>query len=83
MTTFKDVLCVLAIFIAYSIAGRLDYQDAVRLEQIRQERLHAECLTATPADSKALINDLPFDPSLSRTVRGAPDDGHPCTPHAR
>ena len=34
MTTFKDVLCLMAIFIAYGIVGRLDYEDAVRLEQI-------------------------------------------------
>jgi hypothetical protein len=27
MTTFKDVLCLLAIFVAYGIVGRLDYED--------------------------------------------------------
>jgi hypothetical protein len=82
MTTFKDVLCLLAIFVAYGIVGRLDYEDAVRLEQTRRERLHADCLTATPADCEALarINDQPFDPSTRRTDAGAPDDG-PCTPH--
>ena len=48
MTAFKDVLCLMAIFIAYGIAGRLDYEDAVRLEQITRERQHAECLTAMP-----------------------------------
>lgn len=42
MTAFKDVLCLMAIFIAYGIAGRLDYEDAVLLEQITQERQHAE-----------------------------------------
>ena len=44
MTAFKDVLCLMAIFIAYGIAGRLDYEDAVLLEQITQERQHAKCL---------------------------------------
>ena len=34
MITFKDVLCLLAIFVAYGIVGRLDYEDAVGLEQI-------------------------------------------------
>ena len=82
MTTFKDVLCLLAIFVAYGIVGRLDYEDAVRLEQTQRERLHADCLTATPADREALarINDLPFDPSTRRTDGGAPEDGQPCTP---
>ena len=66
MTTIKDVLCLMAIFVAYGIVGRLDYEDAVRMEQIRRERLHADCLTATPTDREALarINDLPFDPIM-------------------
>ena len=38
MSTIKDVLCLLAIFVAYGITGRLDYEDAVRLEQTLQER---------------------------------------------
>ena len=82
MTTFKDVRCLLAIFVAYGIVGRLDYEDAVRLEQIRRERLHADCLTATPADRGALarINDLPFDPSIRRTDAAAPDNRQSCTP---
>ena len=42
MTAFKDVLGLLAIFIAYGIVGRLDYEDAVRLEQITRKRRHAE-----------------------------------------
>ena len=50
MTTFKDVLCLLAIFVAYGIVGRLDYEDAVGLEQIIKERHHADCLMTTPAD---------------------------------
>ena len=58
MTTFKDVLCLLAIFVAYGIVGRLDYEDAVRLEQTQRERLHADCLTATPADREALARML-------------------------
>lgn len=41
MTTFKDVLRLLALLIAYGIAGRLDYEDALLLDQMRQERLRA------------------------------------------
>ena len=52
------------------------------MEQIRRERLHADCLTATPTDREALarINDLPFDPSTRRTDGRAPEDEQPCTP---
>ena len=81
MITFKDVLCLLAIFVAYGIVGRLDYEDAVGLEQIIKERHHADCLMTTPADREALaqINDLPFDPSNRRNDAGAPEDGQRCT----
>jgi hypothetical protein len=80
MTTIKDVLCLLAIFVAYGIAGRLDYEDAVELEQIIKERHHADCLMTTPADREALarINDLPFDPPSRHTDAGLPGDGQPC-----
>lgn len=45
MTTFKDLLCLLLIFVAYGIAGHMDYEDAVALEQIVKERdrLVADC----------------------------------------
>jgi len=38
MTIFKDILCLLLIFVAYGITGRMDYEDAVALEQIVKER---------------------------------------------
>lgn len=81
MTTFKDVLCLLAIFIAYGIAGRMDYDDALRLEQIRQQRRYADCLTAsTPVvrDPVAQINDLSIDPSARHTQNDLPENGQPC-----
>ena len=33
MSTVKDILCLLAIFVAYGITGRMDYDDAVMLDQ--------------------------------------------------
>jgi len=74
MSTFKDVLCLLAIFVLYGIAGRLDYEDAVGLEQIRQERLHTACLT----DQLARINDQRLDPPGKDMDAGLPADGLPC-----
>ena len=83
MTTFKNVLCLLAIFIAYGITGHLDYEDAVRLEQIRQERRHAACLTAsTPVVREPVspINDLSIDPRSRRADGELPNGGRPCAP---
>jgi hypothetical protein len=33
MSRFKSVLCQLAILVAYGIAGRMDYDDAVHHER--------------------------------------------------
>jgi len=81
MSIFKDVLCLLAIFVLYGIAGRLDYEDAVGMEQIRQERLHATCLTDQPAGHEALarINEQRLDP-LGNDMDGLPADDLPCPP---
>jgi hypothetical protein len=82
MSTFKDVLCLLAIFVLYGIAGRLDYEDAVELEQISQERLHADCLMDPPArhDAFARINDQRPDAPGKDMDAGLPTDGLPCPP---
>ncbi len=82
MSTFKDVLCLLAIFVLYSIAGRLDYEDAVGLELIRQERLHAACLMDPPAgrDALARINNQRLNPPSKDMNAGLPGDDQPCSP---
>lgn len=83
MTAFKDVLCLMAIFIAYGIAGRLDYEDAVLLEQITQERQHAECLTSMPPvrePAKPISNPSP-DPPNQGANRNRPDDSR-CWPRS-
>jgi len=50
MSTFKDLLRLLVIFVAYGITGRMDYEDAVALEQVVAERnrLVAECPAIAP-----------------------------------
>ena len=83
MTAFKDVLCLLAIFIAYGIVGRLDYEDAVLLEQITQERQHAECLTSMPPvrEPAKPIRIPSSDSPNPGAERSRPDDSR-CWLHA-
>ena len=80
MSTFKDVLCLLMIFIIYGIAGRLDYEDAVGLEQIRQERLHAACQNDLPAghDALARVDDQRLHPPSLKIDTGLSADDLPC-----
>ena len=82
MSTFKDVLCLLAIFVFYGIAGRLDYEDAVGLEQISKERLHASCLSDLPVghDAQAGIDDQRLHPPRLEIVTGLSADDPPCPP---
>lgn len=52
MSTLKDALCLLAIFIVYGVVGQMDYEDAVAAEEVQQASLppgHPECLTDVSA----------------------------------
>lgn len=82
MTTFKDVLCLLSIFVAYGVTGRLDYEDAVQLEQMRQERRNADCLLTPPEERQALakVDGYSGDKSTRRQDGALPEDGSPCAP---
>lgn len=83
MTILKDVLCLLAIFVAYGITGRMDYEDAMRMEQIRQERQYADCLPALqPCAREPLVRiDGQFvDPRTRLASRVLPKDGQPHPP---
>jgi len=55
MITLKDILCLLAILVAYGIAERMDYEDAIALEQILKERdrLVANCTAVVPNGNAA------------------------------
>ena len=83
MTTFKDVLCLLSIFIAYGVTGRLDYEDAIQLEQMQQERRNADCLLTTPPEERealAKVDGYSSDKSTRRQDGAPPEDGSPCAP---
>lgn len=49
MSTFKDILCLLAIFVAYGITGRMDYDDAVMLEDAQRAQQQSTQLGCTMA----------------------------------
>ncbi|MDF3831960.1 hypothetical protein P3W85_03170 [Cupriavidus basilensis] len=73
MITLKESLCLLAIFVAYGVAGRLDYEDAVLLEQLQKERQQADCHAISAYDAeppRAAAGDRPFasiDPCAGRS----------------
>lgn len=39
MSTAKSFLCLVAIVVAYGIAGHLDYEDAVMLEELERQSI--------------------------------------------
>ena len=91
MSTAKSILCLLAIVAAYGIAGHLDYEDALMLEEIERQSvvvvaddyLQAEAHEAhglhrpdEPRDSDRL---LPLDATrsgVSALTRPCPDTNH-------
>jgi hypothetical protein len=85
MSTLKDVLCLLAILVAYGIAGRMDYDDAAMLEQAQQAAALADCPTAKPlavGDLEVQTNDPVFDPRSDSADAAAPEGDVPCASHA-
>lgn len=64
----KDVLCLLAIFFAYGLAGHLDYQDAVAMEEAMRQDDPPPC--ATPQ----------FEPAPARLARAEPHTPPACRP---
>ena len=75
MTTFKDLLCLLMIFVAYGVTGHMDYEDAVALEQVVKEwgRLVAECPAIRPEERAAEDGNAEGRPvPVSRTESAEP-----------
>ena len=80
MSTLKDVLCLLAILVAYGIAGRMDYDDAAMLEEAQQAAALADCPTVN--DPEVRTNDLMFDPRTDSADAATPEGDVPCASHA-
>jgi hypothetical protein len=83
MSTLKDVLCLLAIFVAYGVVGQMDYEDAMAAQEVQQASFRPgrpECLTNEPTvdpegspPSKWSDNSLAWQPGSHE--RCPPDSG--------
>ena len=74
MSTIKDFLCLLLVVICYGIAGRMDYDDALLLDEAQRHPALAvdiDCAAGIPAVSESNGPEL-VDP---RTALTNPD---PC-----
>lgn len=79
MLTFKEALCLLAIVIAYGITGRMDYEDALLMEQVRQQA-GADCILQL-AGEQGLPEAGPAEhPPVAGPIEGTRPDA-PCAPH--
>jgi hypothetical protein len=61
MSTIKDFLCLLIVVICYGIAGRIDYDDALLLDEAQRHPAIAVdigCPTAIPAVSESNEREL-------------------------
>ena len=84
MSTLKDVLCLLAILLAYGIAGRMDYDDAAMLAEAQQAAAHVDSPTAKTLavdDPEVQTNDLVFDSRTDSADAAAPEGDVPCASH--
>ncbi|MEP6875324.1 MAG: hypothetical protein ABI887_13250 [Burkholderiales bacterium] len=55
MSTIKDFLCLLLVVVCYGVAGRMDYDDALMLEEAQRHQasaINADCLAAAEATSE-------------------------------
>ncbi len=51
MSTIKTILCLLAILCAYGVVGRMDYEDAVMMENAYKQPAQTDCLRAVSHSS--------------------------------
>jgi hypothetical protein len=75
MSTLKDVLCLLAILVAYGIAGRMDYDDAVMHEKAQQASAAADCsagITLSVNKPEVQTSGLAFNPQADGADIAAP-----------
>ena len=80
MLTFKEALCLLAIVIAYGITGRMDYEDALLMEQVRPQAGAHYMLQIAGDDTLPEVGPTGHPP-VGRPIEGIPPEA-PCVPDA-
>jgi len=88
MSTVKSILCLLVVMAACGLAGRLDYEDAVMLEQIERQSIVVvpdDCLEAEGVEAQALLRpqglrDTSRPSSSSTTACSKPCMQGSCSP---
>lgn len=71
MSQWKDALCLLAVLVAYGLAGHLDYQDAVAMEEAMRDVAAVPCTAAD--DAAEAFKRLPPPAEMQvRRARPAP-----------
>lgn len=70
MSHWKDALCLLAVFAAYGLVGRLDYEDAIALEEAMRQGASRVCAPSRVASARP-SRPPPSDVALVR--RETPD----------
>ena len=84
MLTFKEALCLLAIVVAifavYGITGRMDYEDALLMEQVRQQ-VGADCIHPLEGGHTLPEGGPTGHPPVVRPIEGARPEA-PCVPDA-
>ena len=68
MLTFKEALCLLAIVVAYGITGRMDYEDALLMEQVRPQ-VGADCIHPLEGDDTLSELGPTGHPPVARPIR--------------
>lgn len=84
MLTLKEALCLLAIVVAifamYGITGRMDYEDALLMEQVRPQ-VGADCIHPLEGDDTLPEGGPTGHPPVVRPIEGARPEA-PCVPDA-
>lgn len=89
MVPFKDALCLLAMLVVYGIAGRMDYDDAVMLEETQPAPAFACGQTAQAAEPISaagggpIVSDPTSDGPSAAFAAAEPDTGDACASASR
>ena len=78
--TLKSIIIVLAILVAYGIVGRMDYEDALLMEQVRPQT-GADCIHPLEGDDTLPEGGPTGHPPVVRPIEGARPEA-PCVPDA-